>query len=356
MTANATADERNLQTRKRARRVPGTTNLFMFSNRIDEDTLKHYYRVRPIIEGLLIDELTASGFDAGTVSTRLVVIGKTEEEATPRLIVFCELDAESIVRTLLTSEHVTPYLRPREQSVPRLEPHIVPRGPNLTSACLDISICCNNIFADEHTTYCGAPVMLTSGCRGLYQKRKRQATFGGVIRVDRGNGETDLYGMTAGHVVEELLMQERLQDSDGQLPWEMHGWMCEHNIMGNVLDQNMLPGVAAGQAQPSHDWALFNVTTPRPNTVVPMASQHRGVSDYVAAHQILVAKRPKFEDETSDPVLLLSSIHGTQRGELTNHHARIWIGQSKIFVNAYMLELEEGHGRSNSSICTQSYH
>ena len=111
--------------------------------------------------------------------------------------------------------------------------------------------------------------------------------------------------------------------------------------MGQVIDPSQLPGVTSETNKPRHDWALFSVKRPRPNEVVrPTSEDHND-----AARQILIATRPSFKDRISDPVLLLSASSGTLRGELSSHPARIWLNQNVGFVEAYMLELEDDHGK-----------
>lgn len=146
-----------------------------------------------------------------------------------------------------------------------------------------------------------------------------------------------MYGMTAGHVVTELLAYQRSPNTETEQDQDIEGRICEYNIVGEILDQNLLPGVTAGQARPSHDWALFEVEIPRPNTVV-------SDSDQQDARHILSAARPSFTEGLSDPVVLLKNTGRTLRGELSDQSARIWLSQEEEFVDAYMLELDEGNG------------
>lgn len=346
---NTPLDVPNSPSRKYPRKIPGTTDMWQFFHSIDEDTKEHYRRNRAGIEGLLMEEVLALGLEPEAVMTRLLVVGKSEETARQRLVIICDPEAESAIRTLLTCDHMTPYLRPRNQSISRLEPYFIPVKPRMRSSCSDVDVCCDNTFVSKQGTYCGAPITLMSGQQKLGQKRTWKATSGGVIRVDRGNGEPELYGMTAGHSVEGLLQQGERQESNAQVA-------CEHDILGSVLDPRKLPGVAAGQALPSHDWALFEIKIKMPNTAVPIVNECPGVPENDAVHHILAAKRPRFEDGVSDPVLLLSGTHGTQRGELSSNSARIWIGHSRTFVDAYILELEEGYSTSVPFIPMRQQH
>ncbi|KAF2794524.1 hypothetical protein K505DRAFT_383881 [Melanomma pulvis-pyrius CBS 109.77] len=113
--------------------------------------------------------------------------------------------------------------------------------------------------------------------------------------------------------------------------------------LGQVIDPSKLPGVTARITKQSYDWVLVSVDNPRPNEVVGSVSgrDHYRVANNESTHKIMIASRPSFQDNISDPVLLLSGTQGTLRGELSSLPARIWVSHSEGFVSAYMLELED---------------
>ncbi len=113
----------------------------------------------------------------------------------------------------------------------------------------------------------------------------------------------------------------------------------ETEVLGKILDNSRLPGVAAGNTYPSHDWSLFSINSPKPNEVPTLKSPSND-----ERHQLLVAARPKFHDQLSDPVIMIGSTCKPRRGELSSLPARILIGHSETFIDAYMLELEDGNG------------
>ncbi|KAF2259286.1 hypothetical protein CC78DRAFT_586118 [Lojkania enalia] len=146
-----------------------------------------------------------------------------------------------------------------------------------------------------------------------------------------------MYGFTAGHVIKQ--MQKRTESSGSpsatklllSVAPDIEGFICEDNILGSILDPELLPGVAAGNTAPSHDWVLFSLELPRPNQVPKIHSTEQ------------------FTDGVSNSVLLLGGTHGIRRGELSDSMARVLIRQGEGFVDAYMLELEEGQVRDGDS-------
>lgn len=359
--------ERPNITRQHGRRVRGT-ELLMFKKEADKERLEHYENVRSGIDALLTEEIDAAGRDPScSMVMRLLVMGKSEQEAILRLVIFCEPKVEKTVRNFFESPYIVALLNPSRFNSPRLQHLVIPEAPRMRSALLDIDVYCNNVSVTNHTTHCGASIMVKSKSGNTCKRDRRHATFGGMIKVIHGTGKSQLYGLTAGHLVEDLLGQKNMNDLESceqkagpYSPCRIAGWTCEHNLVGQIVDPEKLPGIAARSVKQTHDWALFNVDKPRPNEVVGVASKHshnhnlndNTVSDNDTlmenehAQQILVATRPTFQDNISDPALLLSGSHGTQRGELLSLPASIWISHSDGFVKAYMLELEDGNGKS----------
>lgn len=339
------------------RRIEGT-DLFIFKKAVSQEALRRYRNVRLAIEDFITEEISANQYDRScNMAIALRIVGKTEQDAILHLVVFCAPEVESRIKNLMNLPAVTMllnYSRPNVTSLPYL---IVLDPPRTTSAHLGIDVCCNNLFMKERRTFCGAPVLLRTNTSGPYKREKRQATFGGIISVTYANGESKAYGMTAGHLLDGLQIQDGSHGiSSSQTPSQILStckideWICEHNIIGQVLDPSGFPGVSAGNATLSHDWALFNVKAPRPNMAVPATTQSNGrAHKNEPGYNILQADRPKFKDDLSDPVLLLSGTNGTRRGELSNLPTRIWIGHSNAFVDAYTLELEDSN--DEHSLC-----
>jgi hypothetical protein len=348
-----TRDEPRETPRKR-RKIPGT-KYYIFEYDVNEDAIKSYRKVLLRIEDELTGAIPAN--DITMMSLKLRIVGEDDLDAALRLVIFCAAEVEERVRSVMGSSRVQNFLsspvilNSRRNDVPDLEYRIIPKAPRGRSAEWDVNVCCENTFADDKRTFCGAPIMLRAGTRGSGHIRCTHATFGGIIKIVYGDGTFSLYGMTAGHTVQTLQTEQdkkkQFSNLDGPLG-EIEGWICEHNILGNVLDLDNLPGVTARHARPSHDWALFSLESYRQNVVVdtPERVIQDNRDDNVTQRDlqhILIPQRPTFKDNRSEPVLLVGGMRGTRRGELSNMPARLWIGQTECFVDAHTLELNDDH-------------
>jgi hypothetical protein len=60
-----------------------------------------------------------------------------------------------------------------------------------------------------------------------------------------------------------------------------------------------------------------------------------------------MAENPYFPDEISESVQFLGATGGPKHGEISSLPARIWLAHNECFVDAYMLKLESGAGKTN---------
>ncbi len=196
-----------IQIQRRCRRIPNTDDLFLYEEGGNDDAVKHFQNIRPTIEGLLIDDIKTARLDNPNpqpISIRYLLVGKREEEPAPHLVVFCPPDVEKIVQSFFESPLAKLLLDPPRRPVPRLQVLIVPCAPKEKLAHLGIDVRCDSITTSDQTTFCGAPISLSKTTRGACAGRKRKATFGGVIKITFGQGESKLYGITAGHILNGL--------------------------------------------------------------------------------------------------------------------------------------------------------
>jgi hypothetical protein len=350
-----TRDELRETSRKR-RKIPGT-KYYIFEYDVNEDAIKSYRKVLLSIEDELTDAIPAS--DITTMSLKLRIIGEDDLDAALRLVIFCAAEVEERVRSVMGSSRAQNLLsspvilNSRRNDVPDLEYRIIPKAPRGRSAEWDFDVCCENTFVDDKRTFCGAPIIFRAGAHGPGHTRCTHGTFGGTIKIVHGDGTFSLHGMTAGHAVQTLHTEQVTKKQSGGSDGFIGGierWICEHNILGTVLNLDDLPGVTSRHARPSHDWALFNLESYRPNVVVDVPCSY--IDDQFSKddsvkkedlQQVLFSQRPIFNDNLSEPVLLVGGMKGSRRGELSNLPARLWIGQAECFVDAYTLELNDDY-------------
>ena len=156
--------------------------------------------------------------------------------------------------------------------------------------------------------------------------------------------------MTAGHVLRpttehrhELFRTPTVDRVETQDSFCVEAWLSADNLIGRPLDPQRLPGVAAGRAQPSHDWTLFDLPASMPNRAVHIPKGMKESKTVEAVyHDVLIAERPDFHDDTSDPVLILGATGGPCMGIFSNLPASIWMVSSNSFVTVYVLKMEDG--------------
>lgn len=344
--------------------LPGT-EFTIFEKETDKDTLERFKEVNRETQTLLAKKITnwnRGNSNPSETAFRLLALGKSESEASYYLVVFCSPKLCGRVRTFLRSKDVKDIYHKEGLKILVVE---VP--PRRTSAVLDIDVCLDNTRTTNQITFCGSPVLLINNLHGLSHVQTRKATFSGVIEVNFEDGKSIQYGMTAGHAVEDLLSacsadsygvnntavsdyEQALQKQDPIATQEIAGarlesdWLWEDSsdraLFGNILDNKKLPGVLAETVHPSHDWALFEMNSPKPNLVCDSE-----ISGQVEKRSLMIASRPSFNDKLCDPVLMMAA-SGLKRGRLSSLPGAIMSGSSKSFVETYILELDEGHGTS----------
>ncbi|CAO2655216.1 Nn.00g102800.m01.CDS01 [Neocucurbitaria sp. VM-36] len=334
------------------RKIPGS-DLLMFRKAGDKVITEEYRNVQLAVEKRLKDVLVASRQNARNLSTHLESVGRNYAEAKPKLIVLCAPDAEDAVRTFFQLDYVKTLL---VLDSTLLEHIIVPQAPKNVSEEGHIRVLAQQTCEANRRTYCGTQITFASEFRQQKRSNLRLATFGGIVKVTFGSGETLLLGTSAGHAVDQLQREcssvaahglER--DQRGEDAFDLLDWVPIECAIGDVLLPEAFRGVSAGRATPSYDWTLFSVNATRLNQVIHQSRNEIDDTSDERVHSILKAEQPCFQDDVSDPVLLLGPAGGVRRGELSSVPTRIWLAGSEGFVDAYLLQLEDGNVREGDS-------
>jgi hypothetical protein len=304
----------------------------------------------------------------------LRVIGTTESNASTRLVLYCPPKYYKLASKFFKTLDAKELCESKDRTLPRLEGFVIPCTQKAISEKLDIDVCASQAITSAQSTLCGIPIQFINTSQESSSGAIRRSTLGGVIKVVHKNGDLSLYGLMAGHGVEEcqsaLSDQSTAQiddnensdesddDSDDEGPsWppleefeqqsidlkdSNQAWnFSDGNLLGQVIDSTRLLPPTPSNKIPSHDWALVDLESPKPNELC--ATDQYGV---LQRHPLLVASRPSFNDGLSDPVTLISGSHGPRIGELSRHPTRILIGSSEKFVKAFILSLKEGTGKT----------
>jgi hypothetical protein len=323
--------------------IPGS-DLLMFRNGRNAAVDRSYLLRQPLLEDCLMQAVRGARQNLHNYATHLEHVGKTLETARPTLLVFCAPQAERTVRDFFRSPDAQQQLRFTDASIKPLEYLVLPQAPKFASADQTVEVICQNYYTERRETYCGAPIMFRSFVGNKPSGASQFATFGGVVKITLGSGETKFLGMSAGHAT-DMLDDSSCNEANVSLDKASNitDWIPRGSGLGSVLKPDAYPGVTAGRAKQSHDWSLFTVNSPRSNRAYHLNVHGEDATD-VASHMVLQAEKPVFHDDVSDPVLLLGATRGTRQGELCSVPTRLWLAQSDKFVDAYLLQVKNGTG------------
>lgn len=197
-----------------------------------------------------------------------MVIGKNEQTAHLHIAILCEPALEQVITDVFSCTQIMKNLEiPNTDTT--LGYIIIPEPPTHTSTQLAVDIFVQKTYESQKKTYCGAPLILKCQHNITKHHSTSQATFGGIVKASFATGETRFYGMTAGHVIRAT--QQHLHQLSGpsehvsSSPFDVIAWLSNDDLIGQPIDPDEVPGVTARRTVPSHDWSLFELSSPRPN-------------------------------------------------------------------------------------------
>lgn len=320
---------------------------------------RHYSAILPAIQAGLEGALAQASPDGQVPWHKLVfqpmVIGKNEQDAKLHMAVLCEPDLASILEEAFKHGPVQSMLNVIN-TTERLGYIVIPEPFEEVHAELPFNIFSSKRYGTDHDTYCGAPLFFKCRNKDAAFRGIRQATFGGVIKVSFANDQARFYGVTAGHLTKET-RQHRHQLSTEMIscahtkqgPFSLDAWLSSEEALSHPLDPDRLPGVAAQRTKPSHDWCLFEVQSPRCNKAVrtPLDLFETKETSQIGqeSHSILIAEKPTFNDDASDPVMVLGAATGTRSGTLSSLPASMWMTNCQAFVSVYVLQMDENQSQ-----------
>jgi hypothetical protein len=225
--------------------------------------------------------------------------------------------------------------------------------------CQDVQIVWDTSLSGERNlvTYCGVQICLKTASEGTLA----MATLGGVVKLLYGPNDFKLVGMTAGHVLEELLdggVAEDDRAEDDAVREDNTPAFSHPRNLGKILHPPLDDGVRSDHSDsliPTRDWALFNLDPTakiRPNLLHQIGASTNPFRR--AAHisgmanngrTLTTAPPASFPSvEPIEVVLLSGSSHfgGTMLGRLSHVPGGIMLNPDHGFVEAYLLTLDEG--------------
>lgn len=195
--------------RKRDKVVP------FLDKEVDEPTKLRFQDVKPHFDKLLLEHVLQSskpGTRYTPISTRLIMMGTRSENASAYIIVFCQPEQKDTIRRFVRGANIQTLCGVGDDGVPPLKIAVSDIAPRLRLA-VDVMIDASQeaMAGSQKTTLCGTPIQLKHSS-GM----KRNATFGGFVKILTDKGEIRIFGITAAHPVLELDVEKRSMASDLQ--------------------------------------------------------------------------------------------------------------------------------------------
>ncbi|RDI86230.1 hypothetical protein Vi05172_g3802 [Venturia inaequalis] len=389
-SAYITSDQQSLDTTGTARNQTGSSQgaaigngEFFFEKEIDQSMKTHFDTISALLERLFLEYLRKRCPKFGPLVMELRVLGRSEAEATTRLMVYCPPRCYKRAKKFFKTKDAKELCEPYDKTTPRLKAFVFGCAAELVSGSSQIQACASSDTLSFLTTLCGVPLLSTDTSCGASPTAMRAGTFGGMVKLVHEDHSFAFYGMTAKHAVEDCHQDtdfgdgveetdwgsdesahesdsesfDDTQDEDGFLPTNLGAkrhdrssgpapdaglplpWdFVERTFLGEVADVCRLAKQDLERKMPSHDWALLKLDSTKPNELC--TKDCLGVQ---RTQPLLVTSQPNFQDGLSDPITLISGSHGPQAGELFSSPTRLLLGTSKVFVNAYRLTLNDGY-------------
>ncbi|PNP55511.1 hypothetical protein THARTR1_04341 [Trichoderma harzianum] len=329
-----------------------------FDKSVDNTTISRFRHVHSLLEKPLLEYIRSTIRKKNCpISIRLMVLGRSEDDAKPCIVVLCPEQQSKKVRKFFDKKSVR-ALRLPEDGQPSFEVFVVGREPETKQAEGDIDVLIPIVDeSDGYTneTYCGAPIVIrqTSGV-------DKRCTFGGVIKASWSNGEIKLYGLTVGHVLLDDLEDDltgstesdesrcsddwvfELSDSDSEdescdsaeekveeeeaeplsmmnevqlaLPDASLPWAADElSKIGSISKDSPRYRSAAtdtlyDEPEAYYDWALIDMISYKPNLIQPRKMSHNeaqegGVFSF-RDHELVIPVSPSINYGKRQPVVL----------------------------------------------------
>ncbi|TGJ79188.1 hypothetical protein E0Z10_g9578 [Xylaria hypoxylon] len=169
-----------------------------------QPTIDCFRAIQPYFEKLLLEEIRTRqmpGTRHKPISTRLAMMGTSESDARPHIVVLCQPEHKRWVQNFVKKEIIVDICRPKDLGAPVFEVIVFGIAPRLRVSKPAIEIVANAksiLPATPMDTLCGIPI-----CFRHSNGQRQNATFGGIIKVVTAGGGIELLGITAGHALRQ---------------------------------------------------------------------------------------------------------------------------------------------------------
>lgn len=366
-----------------------TDDLKTFNKHVEKEVKDRYDGISERLEITLVKYMHKSPQDFNPTALRLMVLGTTEEDAKPWIVVLCPAHRVRRVQRFFDKPLARDLCQPKDPDIPCFEIAIFGQPLQMRAGpAIEVYNYFKNSMAAD--TLCGTLIKSSEG------NQTRIGTLGGIIKVIDDDGSAFFYGMTAGHLIEGMTnlgitdvdepdvdqpddddagdesdwtsadeaddpkdLPDSLEPCGESLPRNSRQLMDafagtsqlemeskSHWIpIGNVsTDASITPQNLRKTASLSYrDWALVEFAKEndlKRNTL----SEKSGAQKDQAVDLKLSSKDPS---TISSPlhVVMASGLQGIKRGTLSSMPCSVLLGPGRRFVRAYTLKLWDGTGK-----------
>ena len=182
--------------------------LRVFDEAIPKSTQYRFADLYELLETPLYDYLTKAKAKSSGHAIKLRVLGECEDSARPWILVLCHKTAARWIKRFFNQSQIKAEYQPSSVDPYRASFQIcICNGPPKLMAATEMV----EVYGgwDEYATLCGQVIEVGKN------HQTRIATLGGVIQVVTSDASCRCYGMTAGHIVNRLPLEEPEQDESG---------------------------------------------------------------------------------------------------------------------------------------------
>ncbi|KAK4212786.1 hypothetical protein QBC37DRAFT_424423 [Rhypophila decipiens] len=360
--------------------LPGREDLQVFKKDIEPSFTARYREIMPelhrllqrqlssqlnsLLSGRLFQNARTKSRLAVQMSLRLMMVGKTIQDARAAIVVFTQGEQTSGLGRLLRQPVMQQLCQPDDGITPPFEVIVVGDPARKRRYLGDISAVFDETPSGHSSavTYCGARIRLEAGL----SMQSAVATLGGVVKLTFELGDSMLVGMTAGHVLEHLYLDG--SDSDDDWAVEDVNTPLRSKPGRSLVGDLLYPSVGTlgdedndeGPESPPRDWALFEIDSGlklKPNIIPRETDQgeYRQLFDRGSLgrsgrnQEYCMSSAPPENFPSHEPmeVVMIASNkargNGVLFGELSHIPASIMLTNisDEPMVEAYMLTLDE---------------
>ncbi|KAK4196870.1 hypothetical protein QBC40DRAFT_286578 [Triangularia verruculosa] len=350
--------------------LPGTEDLYIFRGAGVDPSVQvvgRFREIMPELQRVLQKHVTSQKWssllpgkrkkkrDEVIMTMRLMMVGKTKSTARPAIVIFVSGHETKGLETLMQQKGLKELYYPNDGIVTNFDVVIVGDPARKKFLQVDVSWDGGSSFMmnDKGTaTWCGARIRMDA------EGRSAVSTFGGLVKLTKRDGEVQMVGMTAAHVLEGLLEDEdeesEGEDEEAEEEAEEEDYRIHFHPRKPFLGQLMHPELPVDDSEldtPARDWSLFEIdhnVKVKPNVLqrptFPGSSQARPSGPRQEGDELTLAPAQSFPEIAPIEVALISQSNprnSAKLGFLSHLPGGLMMSHEKGFVDAYILTLDD---------------